>query len=83
MTQPTAEAYEAASSAWLYSDGGNKEAVRAVVDAVWPLAVAEGRRQVTDEIGGLAEWRDVHTGDVDAYERRLDGTYQPRDESAL
>lgn len=58
MTQPTAEAYEVAERAYESASGGTRPgffsagrplgpsvpALRAAVDAVWPLAVVEGRQ---------------------------------------
>jgi hypothetical protein len=59
MSEPTKAAYEAAAqtAASLGWAGSKPEtwtvdevAVRAIVDAVWPLAVAEGRRQAAEAI---------------------------------
>lgn len=59
MIEPTEAAYEAARSTYdgiVISRGafgyraGHHDAIRAAVEAVWPLAVAEGRRQAAADI---------------------------------
>jgi len=48
MTGPTEEAYQAALQAHGAMLDGDR--LRAAVDAVWPIAVAEGRRQAAEAI---------------------------------
>jgi hypothetical protein len=64
MSEPSEAAYEAARAKYdgvVISHGafgyraGHYDAIRAAVDAVWPLALAEGRRQAAAEIRAQAD----------------------------
>jgi len=50
MSDPTEAAYEAARVAFQAPGGTLQDAIRATVDTVWPLAVAEERRQAAADI---------------------------------
>jgi len=54
VSTPTAEARAAAMKACTSSIYGGYETVQAVVDAVWPLAVAQGRQEAVAEIVAAA-----------------------------